>query len=399
MASRCSIKPILGNEDGVSGSSMTQAAALIARHLAAIVESSDDAIISKNLNGTITSWNRAAEQMFGYTAAQQIGRSILTIIPDDRAGEEQDVITKIKRGEIVDHYETVRRRSDGSLFPISLTISPIRNEHGVIVGASKIARDITERKLAEEAIQQARRESEEANRLKDEFLATLSHELRTPLNALVGFTKMLKNGVVDPEQQPRAFEILDRNAALLTRLVDDMLDVSGMISGQTRLTVQTVAVAKLIEQSVATVAPSAEAKGIEIQTTFDPSVPNVAGDPDRLQQVLWNLLANAVKFTPRGGRVRVSLARVADSVEIAVSDTGHGISAAFLPFVFDRFRQANHQSSGGQGGLGLGLAICRHLVELHGGTIAGTSAGEGHGATFKVLLPVDPNSAADNSKA
>jgi PAS domain S-box-containing protein len=366
---------------------MTQSAEIIARRLAAIVESSDDAIVSKNLDGTITSWNRAAEKMFGYTAEEQIGRSILTIIPEDREHEEQEVIAKIKRGEIVDHYETVRRRKDGSLFPISLTISPIRDGSGTIVGASKIARDITERQRAAEAIDHARRQAEEANRLKDEFLATLSHELRTPLNALVGFTRMLRSGVVQPDQQERAFEILERNASLLTRLVDDMLDVSGIVSGKTKLDVQQIDMPKLIEQSIAIITPTAAAKGVQIQVSIDRDVPKVSGDPDRLQQVLWNLLANAVKFTPHGGRVRLQLTRLPDSVEIIVKDSGSGIPASFLPFVFDRFRQANRQSSGGQGGLGLGLAICRHLVELHGGTITAASAGEGMGATFRVLLP------------
>lgn len=373
---------------------MTQSAEIIARRLAAIVESSDDAIISKNLDGIITSWNRAAELMFGYTADEQIGRSILTIIPSDREGEERDVIAKIKRGETVDHYETVRRRRDGTLFPISLTISPIRNNAGEVVGASKIARDITERKRVEEAMTHARLEAEEANRLKDEFLATLSHELRTPLNALVGFTHMMKAGVVEPEQLPRVIEILDRNAALLTRLVDDMLDVSGMVSGKTKLTVQPVELCKLMEQAIAIVTPSADAKGIQLQSVLDCSAPAISGDPDRLQQVLWNLLANAVKFTQRGGRVRIELSKTGDMNEILITDTGSGIPASFLPFVFDRFRQANRQSAGGSGGLGLGLAICRHLVELHGGTITAASAGEGMGSTFRVVLPNRPISAA-----
>ena len=366
---------------------MTQSADFIARRLAAIVESSDDAIISKNLDGIITSWNRAAEHMFGYTAAEQIGRSILTVIPKEREGEEQEVISRIKRGEIVDHYETVRRRKDGTLFPISLTISPIRDESGTVVGASKIARDISERQRAADAINQARMEAEEASRLKDEFLATLSHELRTPLNALVGFTRMLKSGVVQPDQQERAYEILERNAALLTRLVDDMLDLSGIVSGKTKLNVQLIDMPTLVDQSVAIITPTAVAKGVELDLAIDRDTPQVSGDPDRLQQVFWNLLANAVKFTPRGGRVRMQLSQLPNAIEVVVSDTGTGIPAAFLPFVFDRFRQANRQPSGGRGGLGLGLAICRHLVELHDGTITATSAGEGMGATFRVLLP------------
>jgi len=366
---------------------MTQSAENLARRLAAIVEYSDDAIVSKDLNGIITSWNRAAELMFGFTAAEQIGRSILTIIPVDRENEERDVIAKIKRGETVDHYETVRRRKDGSEFDISLTISPIRDESGTVVGASKIARDITERKRAAQAIADARLDAEEANRLKDEFLATLSHELRTPLNALVGYTRMLRDGQIDAGQQPRAFEILERNASLLTRLVDDMLDVSAIISGKTRLNVQPIALSQLIDQAVATITPTAVAKGVTMTTSLDRCVAPLTADPDRLHQVLWNLLANAVKFTARGGTVGVSLESSGEFVEIAVADTGSGINASFLPYVFDRFRQSERESSGRQGGLGLGLAISRHIVELHGGTITAASAGEGKGATFRILLP------------
>jgi PAS domain S-box-containing protein len=366
---------------------MTQSAEILARRLAAIVESSDDAIISKDLHGTITSWNRAAEMMFGFTAEEQIGRSILTIIPPDREGEERTVISKIKRGEIVDHYETVRRRKDGSVFDISLTISPIRDESGTIVGASKIARDITERQRAAQAIADARLDAEEANRLKDEFLATLSHELRTPLNALVGYTRMLRDGQITGDQQARAFLILERNASLLTRLVDDMLDVSAIISGKTKLNMRPVVLSQLIDQAVAMIAPTAGAKGVAVKTDVDRFVAPLTADPDRLHQVLWNLLANAVKFTPRGGTVKVALESSGDFVEIVVEDSGSGISASFLPYVFDRFRQSEREAAGRLGGLGLGLAISRHIVELHGGTIAAASAGEDKGATFRILLP------------
>jgi PAS domain S-box-containing protein len=366
---------------------MTQSAEILARRLAAIVESSDDAIVSKDLDGIITSWNRAAELMFGFTADEQIGRSILTIIPADRESEEQDVIAKIKRGEIVDHYETVRRRKDGSVFDISLTISPIRDESGTVVGASKIARDITERKRAEHAIAAARLEAEEANRLKDEFLATLSHELRTPLNALVGYTRMLRDGKLAAADHARAFEILERNASLLTRLVDDMLDVSAIISGKTKLNVRPVVLSQLIDQAVAMITPTAAAKGVTIETAIDRFVAPLNADADRLHQVLWNLLANAVKFTARAGVVTVSLESSGEFVEIIVSDTGSGINASFLPYVFDRFRQSERESAGRQGGLGLGLAISRHIVELHGGTITAASEGDGKGATFTVLLP------------
>ena len=285
------------------------------------------------------------------------------------------------------HFETVRLRKGGSLVPISLTVSPIRDDAGTVIGASKIARDITERQLAEEELSRARLDAEQANRLKDEFLATLSHELRTPLNAVLGYARMLRAGSIEPERQSRALEVLERNATSLAKIVEDLLDVSRIITGKTRLEVQTLDLIAVIDQAVATVRPAAEAKGVHIQTVVDPEAPPVSGDPSRLQQVLWNLLSNAVKFTPRGGLVQIQLAAADAHVEIVVRDTGVGIAPEFLPHVFDRFRQADSRFSREHGGLGLGLAICRHLVELHGGTIHAASDGEGKGATFRVQLP------------
>jgi PAS domain S-box-containing protein len=360
----------------------------LASRLAAIVESSDDAIIGKDLTGTVTSWNSSAERIFGYSAAEMIGRSIRLIIPPDRQGEEDHVLGSIRRGDSVAHFETVRLRKGGATVPISLTVSPIRDDAGIVVGASKIARDITERQLAEEELSRARLDAEQANRLKDEFLATLSHELRTPLNAVLGYARMLRAGSIEPERQPRALEILERNATSLAKIVEDVLDVSRIITGKTHLDVQSLDLISVIDQAVGTVRPAAEAKGVHMQAVVDRQVPPVSGDPSRLQQVFWNLLANAVKFTPGGGRVQIQLASADDAhVEVVVSDTGVGIAPEFLPHVFDRFRQADSRFSREHGGLGLGLAICRHLVELHGGTIHAASDGEGKGATFRVKLP------------
>ncbi|HKB10535.1 MAG TPA: ATP-binding protein [Vicinamibacterales bacterium] len=703
--------------------------------LAAIVESSDDAIVSKDLNGIITSWNRGAEQLFGYTAAEAIGRSITILIPHERLGEEDMVLGRIRRGDRVDHFDTVRRRKDGSFVDISLTVSPIRDASGTVVGASKIARDISYRKrfeseledlqrrlmalavasasvlgspdsgavltaaiavardvfasdayafwrlesdgswrivrssgvsqefaaraiphanqapatapfpeplifddvdvsptLAEmrdayrqegvvsmivfplaihgqrsgtmvfysrrrrtysdvdvkvgaalanltaaalttaelyeeqrharEAADHARQQAtyladvgtalsvsldyeatlksvatlavptiadwvavdvvgehgslqrlavahvdpaklelartveeryptdpnapggvhavirtgkpaymsripphlieaaardaehlrilrelnltsymcvplmargkafgaitfvsaesgreysevdlrfarelatraslavenarayaraNEASRLKDEFLATLSHELRTPLNAVLGYARMLRLQTLPPEKVAPALETVERNATALKQMIEDVLEVSRIVAGRLRLNVEPVDLPAILRDAVATVSPAVEAKGVRLETIIDTLTTPVSGDADRLQQIVWNLLSNAIKFTPRGGRVQLRLARVDSHVEVSVSDTGRGIPEEFLPFVFERFRQADASFSREHGGLGLGLAIAKQLTELHGGTIAVASGGLGQGATFTITLPL-----------
>ena len=529
--------------------------------LTAIIRSSDDAIVSKDLNSIVTSWNPAAERMFGYTAAEMIGRSIRTIIPDDRQYEEDEVLARIRAGEAVDHFETIRKRKDGSFIDISLTISPVRDETGTIVGASKIARDITERirvRDAEErnrrqaaflsrltatfatsleprqilaslaelsvpyfadwcavdveeggrterialkhvdpakeplvselrrrhenprtpmspthvirtsepavvldvddstlinaaggdpealrllrnlgmlsylclplrvqgrtigAITMARSESgrrfdeedvriaedaasraalavdnarayeelQAANQLKDEFLATLSHELRTPLNAILGYSRMLRSGILKEDRKAQALETLERNASSLTQMVEDVLDVSRIGAGKIRLQIQQVDLATVLRDALATITPAADAKGVRLEPILEQHAGPVSGDPDRLQQVIWNLLSNAVKFTPRGGRVQMRLQRVNSHVEVTVSDTGIGIREDFLPHLFERFRQGDSTTTRTHGGLGLGLAIARRIVELHGGRIQAFSPGEGKGSTFRVGLPV-----------
>lgn len=356
--------------------------------LAAIVESSDDAIVGKDLTGIVFSWNRAAERIFGYTADEMIGRSIRTIIPADRQSEEDEVIARIHRGERVHHFETLRRRKDGSLLPISLTISPIRGPDGIVIGASKIARDITERKQAEAERARLLSLAQEASRLKDEFLATLSHELRTPLNAILGYTRMLRSGLIAPEKQARALDTIERNATSLTEIIEDVLDVSRIISGKIRLNVRPVDLETVIKESLEAVRPAADARGIRIECSFDASDARVSGDPERLQQILWNLVSNAVKFTDRGGQVDVWLVRSDSHLEVRVHDTGIGVAPEFLPYVFERFRQGDSGVTREYGGLGLGLAITKHLVEMHGGTISVSSPGRGAGATFSVRLPV-----------
>jgi PAS domain S-box-containing protein len=711
--------------------------------LAAIVESSDDAIVSKDLNGIITSWNRGAEELFGYTADEAIGQSITMVIPPDRLAEEDMVLGHIRRGERIDHFETIRRRKDGTLVPISLTVSPIRDAAGVIVGASKIARNISyrrqieaelhelhdrllalatasgsilgspdsaavaaaaidvardvfaadgyavwraapsgswqivrsfgisdefasrviprpegntapfvpfsdplvcedvhattlvadmrdayrregivsmivfpltihgqrsgtmvfylrqrttfrqvdvqvgaalanlvaaaltaadlydEQRQAREAADHAREAADharqqaaflaeagtvlsssldyeatlrsvarlsvpriadwcavdivgeggrlqriavahvdpkkvefartlqerypadpnapggvhevirtgtpaympripaalleaaaqdeehlriirelnltsymclpltmqgkaigaitfvsaesgrqyseedvrfarelaaraslaidnarayeranEASRLKDEFLATLSHELRTPLNAVLGYARMMRTQTLSPEKATGAWDVVERNATSLKQIIEDVLDVSRIVAGRLRLNVEPVDLPGILRDAMATVMPAADARGVRVETVIEPLTAPVSGDADRLQQIVWNLLSNAIKFTPRGGKVQLRLSRVNSHVEVTVSDTGRGIAADFLPFVFERFRQADATFTREHGGLGLGLAIAKQLAELHGGTITASSGGLGHGATFTVKLPL-----------
>jgi PAS domain S-box-containing protein len=364
-------------------------------HLAAIVESSDDAVIGKTLDGTIVSWNAGAERIYGYSAEELVGRPISMLVPPNRPDEVPAILERLKRGEHIDHFETVRVRKDGKQIDVSVSISPVSDATGTIIGASAIARDITERKRLEEDRsklldweQRARVQAEAANRAKDEFLATVSHELRTPLNAMLGWARMLRADKLDAATSARALEAIERNAKSQAQLIEDLLDVSRIISGKLRLDVRSVELPLVIEAAIDAVRPAAEAKQIRLQTVLDPRAAPVAGDSDRLQQVVWNLLSNAVKFTPKGGRVQVRLERINSHVEVTVSDTGKGISADFLPYLFDRFRQEDGTPSRKYGGLGLGLAIVRHLSELHGGTVSAESAGEGQGAAFRVSLPL-----------
>jgi PAS domain S-box-containing protein len=677
--------------------------------LSAIIESAEDAIISKSLEGVILSWNRGAQRIFGYTSDEVVGKPVTILIPDDHIDEEPTILSRLRAGDRIEHYETIRRRKDGTLIDISLTVSPIFGPGGRIMGASKIARDITEqrraqrelneaaerlnlalaaarlgdwswdaltdvvtlsdtaaemfgtepgpdmtwtqlreflhaedrerarvaveraaaersdydieyrlaspdaegktrwilakgralyddagrlkgmlgvvqditdRKLAVQTLREQRealstinelgrvisaeldlhnvvqavtdaateltgarfgsffynvlneqgesymlytlsgvpreafahfpmprntdifaptfagegtvrigdvhkdprygnnspyygmpeghlpvtsylavpvvsrsgdvlgglffghpeegvfterherivegmasqaaiamdnarlyeaaqrgraaaehaaeenerlyRETQEANRLKDEFLAMLSHELRTPLTAILGWAHMLRTGQFDENSVGNAYETIERNARAQAQLIDDLLDVSRIITGKLRLDMRAVNPNNFIDSAVEAVRPGAESKGVRIRKILDTGVISVAGDPVRLQQVVWNLLSNAVKFTPRGGLVQVRLSRVNSHVEIAVSDTGQGIVPEFLPHVFDRFRQADQKITRQHGGLGLGLSIVRHLVELHGGTVRAESEGEGRGSTFTVTLPVAP---------
>jgi PAS domain S-box-containing protein len=536
-------------------------AAAARAYLAAIVDSANDAILAKDLDGVIQSCNAAAERLFGYSCAELVGQSVRILIPPDRQSEEDEILARLRRGERIEHFETVRVTKDGRRLDIDLTISPVREETGRIIGASKIVRDITAVKQAEaerirlleenaavtetlntvgalvvsdldrtkvvQAVTDAATElttaeygaffydvidergetethytvsgvpgelfsklrmpgnsgvfepifkgtgvmrsdditrdeqsehhapyhglplgqlpvrsylavpvkarggnvigglffghsrpgrfdahheriaigiaswasvalenahlytsAQEASRVKDEFLASLSHELRTPLNAIVGYARMLQSGIIPSENRQKAIDTIERNSTSLTQIVEDVLDISRIVSGKIRLDVQTVEFPTIVRNAIDAITPAAEAKGVRLEAVLDPHAAPISGDPERLQQVLWNLLTNGVKFTKRGGRVQVRLERVNSQVELTVSDTGIGISPEFLPHVFERFRQADAGINRERGGLGLGLSIARQLTEMHGGTIDVSSEGLGHGTTFRVRLPL-----------
>lgn len=352
-----------------------------AMRLAAIVQSSDDAIISKDLDGIIQSWNRGAEQIFGYSADETIGRSITLLIPNDRLHEETEVLRNIREGRPIGHFETVRRHKDGRLIDISLSVSPIRNALGVVIGASKIARDIGEQK-------RLRRVADEASRAKDEFLAVLSHELRTPLNTVLGYVRMLRQSdmPMDAEQRAKAIEVVGRNSEVLANLVNDVLDTSRLMTGKLRLAVKPIRLDEVVREALDTIQPAAMAKHISFVLDIAPGL-DMVGDPDRLLQVVWNLLSNAVKFSPVGEPVTVRALKDGPNLIVQVSGGGIGIAPEQMPLIFQRFWQADLGASREHGGLGLGLALVRHFVELHGGSITAESPGLGKGATFTVRLP------------
>ncbi len=264
--------------------------------------------------------------------------------------------------------------------------------------ARSLQAEIRERQDVEEKLrlalvgeQMARAEAETANRMKDQFLATVSHELRTPLNAIIGWSHLLKGGNLDKATAARALETIDRNAKSQAQLIEDILDVSRMITGKLHLNNEPVDIVSVINAAIDSVQLAIDSKDLRLAVTLDPSARHTVGDSNRLQQVVWNLLANAIKFTPTGGQIEVKVSRAGRNLRIRVSDTGQGISPEFLPFIFERFRQADGTTTRQHGGLGLGLAIVRHLVELHGGTIEAASPGEGHGATFTIKLPLAPS--------
>jgi len=366
---------------------------LDARLLAAIVESSDDAIVSKSLDGIIRTWNAGAERLFGYTADEAIGRHISLVIPQDRIAEEDKIIASLKQGRRVDHFETERRSSDGRRIQVSLTISPIKDEAGNVVGASKIARDITERKRAEserdrlnENLAKLAADLSEVDRRKNEFLATLAHELRNPLAPIRNMLEVLKRG--NRETAGQALATMERQLGQLVRLVDDLLDISRITHNRIELRKNRVDVAAAIEQAVEAARPLADESGHKIDVALPRESIHVNADPVRLTQIIDNLLNNSCKYTPPGGTISVRAERDGDEAVITVSDTGIGIPPANLSTIFEMFTQINGALERSRGGLGIGLTLVKRLVEMHGGEIAARSEGEGKGSQFVIRLPL-----------
>ena len=363
------------------------------------------AIFSLDVNGYVTTWNNGAERIKGYSASEIVGQHFRVFYPKEVAASgypEYELSTAASQGSFVD--EGWRVRKDGSRFWAHVAITPLRDDDGRLRGFAKVTRDMTESKRTEalemagaqreallEAERSARIEAQRAIKVKDEFLASLSHELRTPLNAILGWAQVLRAKGAHgrtTEDVDRGTEIIERNARAQVRLIDDLLDLSRIMGGRLRLDVQELGLVDVVQSTVDSIEPMAQAKGVRLEAVLDPQGGTVSGDAARLQQVFWNLVTNAVKFTPKGGRVQVVLQRVNSHVEVSVADTGIGISAEYLPYVFDRFSQADTSLQRRQGGLGLGLAIAKQLVELHGGSIHAKSMGEGKGATFTVHLPL-----------
>jgi len=359
-----------------------------ARLLASIVESSDDAVISKSLEGIIQSWNEAAERLFGYTSAEAVGRHISLVIPPERIAEEDHIIASLKAGTRIDHFETERVRKDGRSIQVSLTVSPVKDDDGKVVGASKIVRDITDRKRAEDELRTLASDLADADRRKDEFLATLAHELRNPLAPLSNTLAILKRTGNHDESLRRGLDTMERQLEQLVRLVDDLLDLSRITHNRIELRTRRVELSSLIRQAVLFAQPLADAVGHTMDVTMPAESIQLNADPVRLTQVFGNLLNNSCKYTPPGGIIRVIATRADDDVVVTVADTGMGIPRDKLTTIFDMFAQVDRSLEHSQGGLGIGLTLVKRLVEMHGGSVEARSAGEGKGSEFIVRLPI-----------
>ena len=366
-------------------------AAVLERYRLLSLEGRDIILFVRPADGRIVEANHAAVVAYGYDRETLLGLTVAALRAPETVGSLADALVQANEDGLL--LETVHRRRDGTTFPVegSACGADVDGERLVM----SIIRDVTERKLAEHErtellvrAELARAEAEKANRLKDEFLSTLSHELRTPLNAILGWTRMLQSGQVAEGRRALALATIERNAHVQARLVDDILDVSRIVSGKLPLEIDALDARAVVGAAVDSVRLAAEARALKIEVICDRDLGTVYADAGRMQQVVWNLLSNAVKFTPRGGQVTVRARRVDEHLEIVVSDSGQGIAPEFLPHVFERFRQADAGSARQHGGLGLGLAIVRHLVELHGGSVSVHSDGLGRGATFVTRFPL-----------
>ena len=351
-----------------------------------LIESNIDALMTTDPSGIITDVNKEMEALTGCTRDELIGAPFKNYFTDSARAEA--AIKLVLREKRVINYELTARARDGTTTVVSYNASTFYDRARALQGVFAAARNVTEHKRLDQALQEKNVELEQANHLKDEFLATVSHELRTPLNAILGWARMLGAKQLPADRAEKGIATIERNASALAHIIDDLLDVSRIVAGTLRLAPQPVELVAVAQTALEAVRPLAAAKNVQLAFSADLRViESVSGDAGRLEQVIWNLLANAIKFTPDGGRVDIFVTPSKDHVEIRVVDTGQGISPDFLPHVFDRFRQADGATTRRHTGLGLGLSIVRQLVELHGGTAHAASPGVGRGATFTVRLP------------
>lgn len=358
-----------------------KSADLARAHLAAIIESSQDAIVSKTLKGIILSWNAGAERVFGFTAQEAIGRPITFLIPPERQDEEDQILARIGRGERVEHFETVRLTKDGRRMDVSLTISPIRDASGEIIGASKIARDITDRTRAEAALR-------ESDRHKDQFIALLAHELRNPLAPLRTALQVMRLAEGDPPRVARARQVMERQLGHMVRLIDDLLDISRIGQNKLELRRAPVLLSDIVSNAVETARPVIDAAGHELTISLPATPVYLDADLTRLAQVLANLLTNSAKYTNRGGSILLAAERRSGEVIVSVRDNGIGLPADSLHHIFDMFSQVDRGLERAKEGLGIGLALVKGLVEMHGGTVSAASEGLDRGSTFTITLPL-----------
>jgi PAS domain S-box-containing protein len=362
----------------------------------------DYAIFMLDASGHVATWNPGAKKNKGYEAHEILGQHFSVFYtPEDRASGKPDHVLETVRREGRFEDESWRIRKDGTRFWANVVITALRDKKEQVTGFAKVTRDLTAKRVAEENQRElareqlaretselAREEMERVNRVKDEFLATMSHELRTPLNAITGWSSILRKKPREEDKLERGLEVIERNAKAQTRLIGELLDVSRIVNGKLQLNIVKTEVLPAIVAASDVVRPAAEGKGVRLVVDIDPDIGSTMADPDRLQQIAWNLLSNAVRFTARGGRVTITCDRAASGINICVRDTGSGIAAEHLPHIFERFKQVDSSTTRAHGGLGLGLAIVRHLAEAHGGCVEAHSEGLGHGATFTVVLPI-----------
>jgi PAS domain S-box-containing protein len=353
----------------------------------------DYAIFMIDPQGRVASWNNGAQHLLGYSTQEIVGEPTERFFADESSALYREMDEARSTGRATS--TGWRMRKDGTQLFVEGVLTAVRDERGQLLGYSKLMKDVTEKRRIEVEREQllqseraARSEAERSGRMKDEFLATLSHELRTPLSAILGWSQVLGQANGANSEIRDGLKVIERNARAQAQIIEDLLDMSAIISGKVRLEIKRVELASVVEASMHAVRPAAVAKGVELRAAIEARATEVNGDANRLQQVFWNLLSNAVKFTPKGGRVSVTLRQTNSHFEIVIADSGEGIDGAFLPHVFERFRQADASTSRRHGGLGLGLSIAKQLVELHGGSVSAASDGAGKGSTFAVILPV-----------